>query len=130
MKAYDVALFLMALIFCVNIVAASGIFGDVGIYYADIADSISSGLQSDGIAPAADDTISYAELAISSFGLLVRSLIAILLVFGYSTILLPIFISQLGLPAVVTAPITMIVWMTYIIGYAQYRARSTLQGTE
>ena len=130
MKAYDTALYLISLVFCVNLISASGIFGDTGVYYGDIAESISGGLQSEGVAPGSDETISYPELAISSFGLLIRSLIAMLLVFAYSTILLPVFISQLGLPLVVSAPITMIVWMTYIIGYAQYRARSTLQGTE
>ena len=138
MKAYDIALFMVCLLFSINFLAVSQIFGDTGIYYADIANTIcdatsgscSGDLGSSGIAPQTDEALSYPELAISAFGLLVRSLLAIVLVFAYSTFLLPMFLSLLGLPAVATAPITMIVWMSYIIGYAQYRARSTLQGTE
>jgi len=130
MKAYDIALFMICFLFSINLWAASGVFGDTGVYYADIAESIQGNLQSEGVAPTQEDALSYPELAISAFGLLVRSLVAILLVFAYSTILLPLFLGMLGLPAVATAPLTMIVWMSYIIGYAQYRARSTLQGTE
>lgn len=138
MKAYDIALFMVSLLFSINFLAASQVFGDTGIYYADIANTIcesTSGscqgdLGSSGVAPQTDEALSYPELAISAFGLLVRSLVAIVLVFAYSTFLLPVFLNLLGLPAVATAPITMVVWMSYIIGYAQYRARSTLQGTE
>jgi hypothetical protein len=130
MKAYDNALFLVCLLFATNFIAASQIFGDTGVYYADLAESIQGDLGSGGVSPQQDEALSYPELAISAFGLLVRSLVAILLVFAYSTILLPLFLNQLGLPAVAMAPITMVVWMSYIIGYAQYRARSTLQGTE
>ena len=138
MKAYDIALFMVCLLFSINFLAVSQIFGNTGIYYADIANTIcdatsgscSGDLGGSGIAPQTDEALSYPELAISAFGLLVRSLLAIVLVFAYSTFLLPLFLSLLGLPAVATAPITMIVWMSYIIGYAQYRARSTLQGTE
>lgn len=130
MKAYDNALFLVCLLFATNFIAASGIFGETGVYYADIASSIQGDLGSGGVSPQQDEALSYSELAISAFGLLVRSLVAILLVFAYSTILLPLFLNQLGLPPVAMAPITMVVWMSYVIGYTQYRARSTLQGTE
>lgn len=130
MKAYDIALFMVCILFSINFIAASQVFGDTGVYYADLATTIQGDLQGSGVAPQSDEALSYPELAISAFGLLVRSLIAIILVFAYSTILLPLFLGMLGLPGVATAPITMIVWLSYIIGYAQYRARSTLQGTE
>jgi hypothetical protein len=138
MKAYDIALFLVCFLFACNFFTVSQVFGTTGVYYGDIANTIcnstsgqcSGDLSGGGIAPQKDEALSYPELAISAFGLLVRSLIAIVLVLSYSTFLLPLFLSQLGLPGVATAPITMIVWMAYIVGYAQYRARSTLQGTE
>jgi len=130
MKAFDNALYLVSFLFAINLISASQVFGDTGVYYGDIANQIQGDLGGSGVAPKNDEALSYPELAISSFGLLVRSLLAMVLVFAYSTFLLPLFLGQLGLPAIVTAPITMVVWMSYIIGYAQYRARSTLQGTE
>lgn len=129
MKGYDIAVFLIFLMFSINIIASSGIFGsDVSIYFgADLA-SIQEDIE--GMAPREAEEMSYPELAISSFGLLVRSLVAVLLVLLYSTVLLPVFLFMLGLPAVITAPITFGVWLAYVIGYNQYRARSTLLGTE
>lgn len=129
MKGYDIAVFLIFLMFSINIIASSGIFGnDVGIYFgADMA-NIQSDLE--GMAPRQSEELSYPELAISSFGLLVRSLVAVLLILLYSTVLLPVFLFMLGLPAVITAPITFGVWLAYVIGYNQYRGRSSLLGTE
>lgn len=129
MKGYDIAVFLIFLMFAINIIASSGIFGtDVSIYFgADLA-RIQSDIE--GMSPRQSEELSYPELAISSFGLLVRSLVAVLLILLYSTILLPIFLFMLGLPAVITAPITFGVWLAYVIGYNQYRGRSSLLGTE
>jgi len=118
-------------LFSVNILGASGIFGsDFNVYYGSQAKTISDSISAPGIAPQNDEALSYPELAISAFGLLVRSLVVMILIFAYSTFLLPIFLSQLGLPIDITAPITTGVWISYIIGYSQYKARSTLQGTE
>lgn len=129
MKGYDIAVFMLFLMFSINIIASSGIFGtDVSIYFgADLA-SIQSKLE--GAAPGETEDMSYPELAISSFGLLVRSLVAVLLILLYSTILLPAFLFMLGLPAVINAPITFGVWLAYIIGYNQYRGRSTIRDLE
>ena len=142
-KAYDIAIFLIFVLASTNILAASrylesdeacGTSGhpvcDINIYYGPEFNNIQSGLQGPGVAPQQTEELGYSELAISSFGLLVRSLVAILFIFGYSTFLLPLFLNQLSLPADATAVITLGVWITYVIGYAQYRARSTLQGTE
>ena len=119
------------MLFCVNIIGASGMMGsDFHVYYGEKTKSIADSVQAPGVAPQNDEALSYPELAISAFGLLIRSLVAIILIFVYSTILLPVFLSQLGLPFDITAPITAGVWIAYVIGYAQYRARSTIQGTE
>lgn len=129
MKGYDIAVFLLFLMFSLNIIASSGIFGsDVSVYFgADLA-NIQGNIE--GMAPRQTEEMSYPELAISSFGLLVRSLVAVLLILLYSTILLPVFLFMLGLPAVITAPITFGVWLAYVIGYNQYRGRSSIQGLE
>lgn len=103
---------------------------DFPVYYGDKAIEISSKIQEPGVAPGNDEALSYPELAISAFGLLIRSLVAIILIFVYSTILLPMFLGQLGLPFDINAALTTGTWISYVIGYAQYRARSTLQGTE
>lgn len=131
MKAYDIALFMIFLMLSINIITASRVMGDgVDIYFGQEAALLNSSVQGTGVTPQTDEALSYPELAISSFGLLVRSLVVIILIFAYSTFLLPIFLAQLNLPAEVNLAITIVVWISYIVGYAQYRARSTLQGTE
>jgi hypothetical protein len=129
LKAYDIALFLIFLLFSINFITASGVLGsDVNVYFGGYAQSINQSVT--GAAPQVGEEISYPELAISSFGLLVRTLVVVILILLYSTILLPVFLGQLGLPAEMNAMITVGVWITYVIGYNQYRARSTLQGLE
>lgn len=128
MKAYDVALFLISVMLSINILSASGIFGtDVKIYFPQTT-TLNNSLQSNS--PNAADDISYETLLVSAFGLLVKTFFVIILIFAYSTILLPVFLNMLELPGEINAAITIIVWVTYIIGYAQYRGRTSLSGTE
>lgn len=143
MRAYDIAILLICVVGAVNILAASHFLEsdrycgspghnpcDINIYYGPQLTKISNEVQGPGVAPQNDEVLSYSEIAISAFGLLIRSLVAIVLIFGYITLLFPIFLDQLQLPADVNAILTVGVWATYIVGYAQFRSRSTLLGTE
>lgn len=143
MRAFDIAMFLICVLGAANILAASHFIEsdhdcgnpghnpcDINIYYGAPIAKIQSEVSAPGIAPQNDEVLGYTEIAVSAFGLLIRSLVAIVLIFGYITLLLPLFLNQLHLPAEVTAIITLGVWLTYIIGYMQFRSRSTLLGTE
>jgi|SRR3990172_10214181 len=131
MKAYDIAIFLIFLMLSMNILIASNVFGtDININYGTKISILSSTVQSSGYAPSEKEEISYSELAISAFGLLVKSLIVIIMIFAYATILLPIFLYQLSLPGEINTALTIGVWIIYIIGYAQYKSRSSLLGSE
>lgn len=143
MRAYDVAILLICMVGAVNILTASHFLESdrdcgspghdacyIDIYYGPQLTKISNEVQGPGVAPQNEEVLSYSEIAISAFGLLIRSLVAIVLIFGYITFLLPSFLDQLHLPADVNAIITVGVWTVYIIGYAQFRSRSTLLGTE
>jgi hypothetical protein len=125
MKGFDIAIFTILLVFSFNIVSASGILGDYHSSYTDIAESINSTIVS--TSPKQSEEISYTQLAISAFGLLVQSLVIVIAVVAYSTILLPYFLGSLGLPASFNAAITICVWIAYLITYAQYKARSNLE---
>lgn len=125
MKAYEVALFLLMFNASINIVNNMGIWGDETIYYGQ---GIQTSMES--VDPTGTEEISYLGLAISGFGLLVQSLIAVVLILGYSTVLLPAMLWQLGIPAAFNGVFTLGVWITYIIGYSQYKARTSFLGAE
>lgn len=123
MKAYEIALFLMLANACFNIVNFMGIWGGSQIYYGP---GISENLQ----AAAPSSSIGTVELIISAVSLVVQSLIALLLIIAYSTILLPAFLFQVGMMPIFNMVFTLGVWITYIIGYTQWKAGRTMMGTE
>lgn len=142
MKAYDIAVFLICFLGALNILSASGFLDSpncgtgtnepcfAGHYDIGLFNDIRNRVQGPGVAPQNDETLSNLEIVQSAFGLLIRSIVAILAIFAYITILLPVFLGYIGLPDSLTAMITLGTWISYVIGYAQYKARSTLQGTE
>ncbi len=126
MRALDIALFLILLNFSANFMMASGIFGDekLGVYYGpDILGTIQS-----NYAPQQKEDVNYVLLGLSTFGFILSSMIVILFILAYSTILLPIFLGQLGLPTELTLMITTMAWIMYILGYRQFAARMSTEG--
>lgn len=125
MKAYEIALFLIMLNASFNIINASGIFGDSTLYYGQ---GILSSIQS--IAPPSGTDIGILEFAVSLVGLVIQSLIALLMILCYATILLPFMFWQIGLPAVISGPLTLGVWIAYAIGYNQWKSGRNIGGLE
>ena len=126
MRALDIAIFLILLNFSVNFINSSGIFGDekMGVYYGpDILQTIQS-----SYAPQQKEDINYVLLGLSTFGFILSSMIVLLFILGYSTILLPVFLLQLGLAAEFNLMLTTMVWVFYIIGYRQFAARMSTEG--
>ncbi len=142
MKAYDIFWFIVAFMFSANILAASGIFdstlnddGTPCIRNCGISENYGVEIgkinqtMTDSV-PQKGEELGIQELTISAFGLLIRSLVIMVVVILYSTILMPVFLYQLGLPEPVIAAFSLFTLITAVIGYNQYRARSSLLGVE
>lgn len=142
MKAFDIFMFLIAFMFAANILVVSGFLNSpynddgtpctsncgVDVYYGDDIQNVISKFTS--FTPTPGEELSYPELAISAFGLLIRTLVIMVFVLLYATILMPFFLAQLGVPLVVNTAISTLTTISAVIGYNQYKARSTLLGTE
>jgi hypothetical protein len=74
-------------------------------------------------------TLTAGVLALFAFSLLIPTIPFIIAFFALSAILTSVYIVQLGLPLVFTAPIIAGVAITYYMGIAQYAARSSFQGS-
>ena len=145
MKGYDISIFVIFLMFSANILSASGFLdsSDCGqpgkepcgawkIYDTTNAHTLNSTFHGADMAPTSEnDLIAYAKAAISQFGLLLDALIGIIKIIAYSSILVPVFLGNLGfIPTEVNAAITIGVWISYIVAIMQFKSRSSLMGTE
>ena len=74
--------------------------------------------------PSTSETTSYGILNLMAFvGFLIQSILFFVFLIGYTTVLLPALLQQLGLPLLINGIVTTGVWMSYIIDYNEYRAR-------
>jgi len=121
MRALNIIGFLLMLQLSFVVVNAMNIFPgfSLGVWTGlDIVDTLTSFM------PKTTDTTSYAILSLMSFvGFFVQSLIFVIMMFGYATILFPFFLGQLNLPIEVNTLLTAGVWIVYLVDYNEYRSR-------
>jgi hypothetical protein len=127
MKAYHISLLLIMFSVSIIIVNSSGIFGDVELKPYDGPDIL--GVIA-AFAPSTTESLTYNVIAISAFGLLVYTLSPIVSILIYSTILMGFYLPLLGLPYIFTTPLMIGTWISFIVGYNQYKGRTSLREQE
>lgn len=127
MKAHHISLYLIMFSFSIVIVVSSGIFGDIQLKQYDGPDILGV-IRS--FAPATTESLAYNVVAISAFGLLIYTLSPIVSILIYSTILMDFYLPLLGAPYAFTVPLTVGTWLMFILGYNQYKGRTSLREQE
>lgn len=143
MKAYEISLFYILLMFSLNMLAATGFLDSencgignnepcfTDMYSTQETHNINQTLHAPGVAPtSATDAFGYFKAGLSTFGLLLDTLFGVITLLFLSTIGFPIFLTNLGLPSPFVAIMSIGIYITYVVAIIQYKARTSLYGTE
>ena len=118
MKFYQIALFIFVFNASISVLNSANIFGAYIVHDTQWMQDLNTKF---------DTNNTYSVNPAAVFGDFIKGLKIILEAIGNATILLPFFLTQLGVPAELKVVLTAGTWLTYAIAIGQFLAGRTVE---